>query len=247
MTIDWKKSWIWMTHQSHLPPLKKALRDLLGPNAVASLMQAMDLGGQLTYRGPPPNLEKSARGCPKPSVDLDSCSTCHTMPVAKVCWSLWASIPQVFYASAIIPIGRQHTDKLRSSIADAILGPSVSRNSAIAIQCLPKLQDPELVLTQNAIDMAHRFLHRCTPKDAQLFLRIASQHSGISYECKGPAGCLKFYLSRMGWVIDKLGNIQVTAFLRLNLFTTSRQCWGGASSKKSGKPNCCPDFPTEQP
>ena len=53
MTIDWKKSWIWMTHQSHLPPLKKALRDLLGPNAVATLMQAMDLGGQLTYRGPP--------------------------------------------------------------------------------------------------------------------------------------------------------------------------------------------------
>ena len=224
MTIDWKKSWIWMTHQSHLPPLKKALRDLLGPNAVASLMQAMDLGGQLTYRGPPKlgkvsqrlsEAERRLRQLQHMPHDARSKSMLVTMGI----------YPQVFYASAIIPIGRQHTDKLRSSIADAILGPSVSRNSAIAIQCLPKLQDPELVLTQNAIDMAHRFLHRCTPKDAQLFLRIASQHSGISYECKGPAGCLKFYLSRMGWVIDKLGNIQVTAFLRLNLFTTSRQCW----------------------
>lgn len=57
--------------------------------------------------------------------------------------------PQVFYASALIPIGTTHADTLRTQVADALLGHSASRNSAIAIQATPMMVDPQVVLIVN--------------------------------------------------------------------------------------------------
>eukprot|EP00435_Cladocopium_sp_Y103_P036708 s2370_g9.t1 len=53
MQIDWSKSWLWLTHAEQLPQVKAAIRAQLGATCVTNLLHAMDLGGQMTYHGPP--------------------------------------------------------------------------------------------------------------------------------------------------------------------------------------------------
>lgn len=133
--------------------------------------------------------------------------------------------PQAFYASALIPIGSQHTDQLRPAIANAVLGQSISRNSAIAIQALPKLGDPQVVLIQNAFLMAHRFLFRANPATVEAFFRIAATHDGQAHHCRGPAASLNYYLGKLGWQINQEGWVQVSAHDQYHLLFTSRKLW----------------------
>lgn len=42
-----------------------------------------------------------------------------------------------FYGVQFIPVGSGHFTKLRTALADSLLGSSISRNSAIAIDSLP--------------------------------------------------------------------------------------------------------------
>ena len=134
-----------------------------------------------------------------------------------------AIFPKFIFGTELVPLGRSHTDKLRSKIVDAILGNSISRNSAIAFLCLPKILDPELEVLHHAISAARRFLQRAPADAAQQFLNIAACHSGLHSECRGPASVLKYYLLRLGWTIDKTGNILVGQFLKLSLLSDSMQ------------------------
>ena len=224
MHIDWTKSWVWLTDPTQLPQLKRALLTQLGQVCITHVLTAMDLGGQHTYHGPP-KLGKVQNRFNEASVRLKRLQSMPHDLTTKVLMVKMGIYSQAFYASAILPVGRKHTDQMRTQVADAILGPSVSRNSAVALQCMPKLEDPELVLIWNAISMAHRYLSRCAPAQADLFLRTVAQHDGISYKCKGPAGCLKFYLCRLGWEIDTQGIITVAAFRSFHLTSTSKQMW----------------------
>lgn len=224
MQVDWEKSWIWMTHPAQLPDMKRAIRQQLGERTLTNLLHAMDLGGQLTYHGPP-KLGKVHNRFQEATRRLKRLQAMPHDVKTKAQLVTTAVYPQVFYASTILPIARKHSDTLRTQIADAILGHSVSRNSAIAIHCMPFIHDPELMLAFHAVNMAHRFLYRCTAGEAQNFLKLAAKHSGLAHQCKGPAGCLKFYLGRLGWQIDKKGNITVAAFRTYPLLTTSRHKW----------------------
>ena len=224
MQVDWEKSWIWMTHPAQLPAMKRAIRQQLGDRTLTHLLQAMDLGGQLTYHGPP-KLGKVHNRFQEAMRRLKKLQSMPHDVKTKAQLVTTAVYPQAFYASAILPIARKHTDTIRTQIADALLGHSVSRNSAIAIHCMPFIHDPELMLALNAVNMAHRFLHRCTAGEAKQFLQLAARHSGMAHHCKGPAGCLKFYLGRLGWIIDKEGNITVAAFRTYPFLTTSRHKW----------------------
>lgn len=53
MQIDWDKSWIWSTSNEHANSLRRAIRRHIDPNRVVHVNSSMDLGCQLTYRGPP--------------------------------------------------------------------------------------------------------------------------------------------------------------------------------------------------
>jgi hypothetical protein len=224
MQVDWDKSWIWMTQPAQLPQLKRAIRQQLGDKTLTHLMNAMDLGGQMTYHGPP-KLGKVQQRFQEAIRRLKCLQMLPYDVRSKALMVNTAVYTQAFYASAILPVGRKHTDTMRTQIADTLLGTSVSRNSAIAIHCMPFLNDPELILVINAVTMAHRFLHRCPEGEAHEFLKMVATHTGISHKCKGPAGCLKYYLGRLGWTIDREGNITVAAFRKYHFLSTSRQKW----------------------
>ena len=224
MEIDWDKSWIWLNQARQLPAMKAAIRQQLGHDKLLHLLQAMDLGGQLTYRGPP----KLGKVANRFQEAMNRLKTLQRMPhdIRIKCLMIRQGIyPQVFYAAALLPIGKKHTDGLRSQVADALAGPSISRNSAITIQCCPSLEDPELILITQSLLMAHRYLNRCKPAEADQFLQIAAQHSAQSHQCRGPAGTLRYYLARLGWDIDGKGFISFAAFRSHHFPSTSKKFW----------------------
>lgn len=111
MEIDWDKSWIWMNQADQLPAVKRALRQQLGHDRLKHLLTAMDLGGQLTYRGPP----KLGKVTNRFHEAMNRLKRLQRMPhdLRSKCLLIQQGIyPQVFYASAILPIGRKHTDAL---------------------------------------------------------------------------------------------------------------------------------------
>lgn len=109
----------------------------------------------------------------------------------------------------MLPIGESHFNTLRSQTAEGLYGTSVSRNSAIALLCTPGLLDPHLQAILNTIKTARYFLLKGTQEQATMFLQMASRHSGLSYQCHGPAACLKYYLLKLGWTFAATGDVHV--------------------------------------
>ena len=127
------------------------------------------------------------------------------------------------FGTELIPLGKNHTDQLRNKIVEAILGTSVSRNSAVAFTCFPKIMDPELEVILHAIKLARRFLLRAPAAVSQSFLKTAAQSNGVHVDCRGPASVLRYYLLRFGWTVNSKGFIQVGHFVQLSLIHDSFQ------------------------
>lgn len=53
MMIDWDKLWIWSTSSEHSTFLRRAISRHVDPHRVAHVNSSMELGCQLTYKGPP--------------------------------------------------------------------------------------------------------------------------------------------------------------------------------------------------
>ena len=206
MQIDWDKSWSWSTNRAHQQAIKGALQCHGRAGQVSQVNTAMNLGCQMTYRGPP-KLGKFKKRLTTALNRLDRLAKL-TRPLDEKVRLVVASVYAcAFYGVQFIPLGISHFNKLRTQVADSLLGSSISRNSAIAIDCLSGLDDPMVVAIALALKSARRFLLWCSPIQKSHFLKIASRHSGIHNHCRGPAGCLKYFLLQLGWTISPLGHI----------------------------------------
>ena len=218
MSIDWQKSWIWATHDSHITPLKQALRAIT-PGDVQKLNHQMELGVEMHYKGSHRlgSFKKRLKEAEK------RLATLQTMPHdlhTKTHLITAGLYPQVFYGVEVMPLGAQHTDHLRIQISSALFGKSQSRNSAVAVAITPKLRDPEVEIATRAIKAARRYLLRTTVEKQQRFLATVARHSGDWNRCHGPAGSLNYYLRRFGWQCDSHGTLVVAPFVRLSLCNT---------------------------
>ena len=97
-----------------------------------------------------------------------------------------------FYGSEFLPLGEHHISEIRTLTADAIFGPSSTRNSATALACTPRLVDPMLYVILSAICTARLYLLRCTPDIAAKFLKIASSHVDFRTSAGDPSVVLNF-------------------------------------------------------
>ena len=219
MIIDWQKSWIWSTKPTQLAHLKTAIQAIAGPIVLRQLLHEMELGCIMNYRGCH-RLGKNQQRLNEAKRRLKILMHMQHDSQTKTHLVRAAVYAQVAYGTELTPLGTNHTDQLRSQICEGVLGPSHSRNSALAIAALPNLMDPEVYITHRAIKAAKRYLPRATPQESQAFLHDVATHSGTWSHCKGPAGSLKCYLLRQGWLIDSHGHIQVTAFIRISLVHT---------------------------
>ena len=216
MSIDWAKSWLWTTHKQHLPAMQRALRPLIPEATLKDLLHSMDLGCVMHYRG----THRLGTWIKRIHEGLRRAQALKTMPhdlKTKTLVTKAAIYAQAFFGAEIMPLGAQHTDKLRTALADALLGKSPSRNSTIALACVPNLMDPEPFLVLQAIRSAKRFLLRSTQQQQQAFFSTAAQHPGTWTQCHGPAGSLKYYFRRLGWTISSEGQVNVSGFVSLSL------------------------------
>ena len=224
MEIDWQKTWIWATSKNLHDSLKATLKRALPAIDVARLHTATDLGCQMTYSGPP-RLGRMKKRLYKAK---QRCQILARLPhdISTKCHLARASIlPAATYGIETIPVGEQHLIALRQQLVSSVLGFNHSRSSAIAMQLMPGLIDPCLQVVLLSIQAARRYLVTATVANQQLFYRMLACHSGIATQCRGPVGCLKHYIQRLGWSVDRQGFIHVTGFVKLHLLSTSSGAW----------------------
>ena len=214
MIVDWKKSWLWSTHKQHLPVLKAAVKKEAPQEHVPEMLSAMDLGAQLTYRGNA-RLGKLRDRLHKAKTRLQRLEKQQEPLPSKTRLVSAGIYPVAMYGMELVPVGTQHMDSLRTAVVNALYGPSVSRNSAIAIHCTPNVLDPQLVLMQRIILAARRFLIRANATEKGRFFKLVARHSGLAHECKGPAGVLKYHLCKFGWQLNPMGQLSINAFVQL--------------------------------
>ena len=219
MSIDWLKSWYWATSRAHQQAIAQAIRCHTDV-AVAKVAFAQDLGCTMTYHGPPNHQSATKRFQEGKKRLANLASMPH--PFQVKCHLVKAGvIPVVMMGVEFVPIKPQAFSALRTAIANAILGQSVSRNSTMAVNCMPLLIDPELDTFMRSIRALKRYLARMMPQDDSVIFHLLAQHSGNPKDCRGPLGTLKCYLHRLGWSVLPGGLIAVSAFVSLPIRTTS--------------------------
>ena len=178
MQIDWEKSWSWATDVTHSQAIKGSLRRHGKASVVTQINNSMNLGCQMTYRGPP-KLGRFRNRLTSAFNRLDRLQKLPQPLDEKIHLSTSSVYACAFYGVQFIPVGSEHFNKLRTALADSLLGPSISRNSAIAIDCLPGIDDPMVFAICLALKSARKFLLSVPLSKKQSFLKIASQHTGI--------------------------------------------------------------------
>ena len=219
MIVDWDKSWIWCTQSEFLQPLQQALRRIAPTMDIRRLSHEMDLGCIMQYSGSH-RLGKFTKRIQEGHRRLHTLSTMQHDMSTKAHLIKTAIYPQMFYGVELLPLGMQHFDKMRNQLAASLLGKSPSRNSALAIAHVPHFMDPEPFVICQAVKAARRHLIRASQAEVDAFCHMLSRHSGRWMDCHGPAGSLKYYLSKLGWTVNGQGHIQVNGFVTLNLLTT---------------------------
>ena len=220
MIIDWKKCWMWGRSKQHLTILRQALSSVVSPTLVNAVSSAQDLGCSMTYHGPP-RLGKLSKRIHKSSRRLEQLGKLQYDLKIKTLLVRGGVFSSFFWGMELVPLGSQHLQTLRVQTSNALLGNSVSRNSAIAIAFTPGLLDPAVALTIRVIAAARRFLFRSDEQVRSSFLSRLACHTGIHHDCRGPVGVLKYYLLKFGWQVTRTGQLLVTAFVQLHLLTSS--------------------------
>ena len=226
MRVDWEKCWIWSTSDHHVALLKQALQTYAPAQAVKRVLTASDLGCQRTYRGTP-RLGKLSQRFATAKRKLARMAQMPHGFTTKLHLIAQGVFPATFYGTELVPMTETHVSQLRAQVAAALLGPSQSRNSAIAVFMCPKDLEPFEYLLVRTLRIVRRFLHRF-PDQQLRFFRLLAKAKGIFHDIRGPAACLKYYLLQLGWTASPEGYIHVTAFCSLHLCRDSLQSFARA-------------------
>eukprot|EP00435_Cladocopium_sp_Y103_P054135 s857_g17.t1 len=220
MVVDWPKCWGWATNSAKFQVLLSALANMPQAHALQRKLSAMDLGAQHTYQGGP-KLGKFHLRLTKAHQRLLRLQHAMLPLSTKVQLIKGAVFPVAFYGAEVLPLGESHCRKLRTALSGALLGPSTTRNPALAMLAIPHMVDPQLELLIRAIRTMKRLYHSLTPDECELLTKMTSRHSGLAYQCRGPAGCFAFYMSKLGWKFTSACAVQVDPYVTLPLLTTA--------------------------
>ena len=223
LELDTSKTWCWATCPDHAGLVQLAASELLDGVIIPLKTCNADLGFQLQYSGrfrKGINDERTHKGIQRllrlQSIPYDI----HT----KAQIVRMSVFPATLYGAAIRPPAADTLDRLRNFTARAVLGPSQSMSSAIALICFHKgILDPEHWMIAQILRIARAFLLAAPLDVRRAFLHIASRFQGTLHCVRGPASALSFCLQQIGWQIDREGVISVNAFLRFDLCANSFQ------------------------
>lgn len=219
MIIDWKKSWTWATSADMHQVLTQVLHTKPYACELVRKLSALDLGAIMTYQGVP-HLGRYRERLAKAMKRLDRLESVPLPLSSKIQLTRGSVMPVALYGTEVIPLGEAHVRKLRSAMSNALLGHSNTRNAALALLALPQLLDPQVDIILRSLRALKKLYLSLPPDQQAIFCTIASRHSGMHTKCRGPIGCLVYYLSKLGWSFTSVGHIQVEANIHLPFATT---------------------------
>ena len=130
------------------------------------------------------------------------------------------AISCALYGIELLPLGLQHFQKLRSSIADTICDTYKNRSEWLATACCQlDIGDPEVKAIKKCIRTCRKFLVK-HPELIQISFEILAETSAKTKKVFGPLGSLKRWLERLGWRIIKDGCIVTRSNIVLSILFT---------------------------
>lgn len=109
------------------------------------------------------------------------------------------AISCALYGIELLPLGWQHFQKLRSSIADTVCETYKNRSEWLASACThSRIGDPEVVTIKKCIRLCRKFLVRY-PELINTSFDLLHSTSADAKRVFGPLGCLKRWFTRLGW------------------------------------------------
>ena len=218
LTLDWNKTWIWGTDNHHRDALQQVGRDLLPAEVELQKVNfARELGYILHYR------LQAFRGTQQQRHEaaLNRLKKLQRLPVTlqtKAHIAQSSCVTKALFGTHLYLAGQRHFEELRGAICNALTGDKHNAQPFLACTCLSKyVWDPELYAIRQSILHAREFLTFADQDDFVAFLTIASKSSKKPAQLLGPAGAFATYIGKLGWKCGMQGDIQVSAFLTLNI------------------------------
>lgn len=218
LTLDWNKTWIWGTDQTHQNALVQAGQLLLPEQITLSKVNnARELGYIMHYK------MQAFRGTQQQRHEL---ALARLKKLQKLAVSLQTKahiaqsscITKALFGTHLYATGQKFFDDLRSAICNALTGGKHNAQTYLACSCLSRyVMDPELFAIKQALIHARTYLTFASQTDKIAFCRIASTSQKRPAQTLGPAGALQFYLGKLGWKCGANGEIQVAAFVTLHI------------------------------
>ena len=130
--------------------------------------------------------------------------------------------PAAFCGSEIRPISCQKLESVRSKVAASLFGEGRNLSPPIAVLCAGNtILDPFFHVILKAILIARQFLLTATAVVYDDFCSLVSSFRGSLSQVKGPASALAYYISQLGWQMNPLRVVHMTAFLSFPLHKIS--------------------------
>eukprot|EP00435_Cladocopium_sp_Y103_P039787 s2235_g10.t1 len=103
----------------------------------------------------------------------------------------------------------------------------VSHRGGWCTSCRRSVPPSGKAVRAHAADLLLRGSHKPSQTLEPLVQTLAKvlDRRGLAHACKGPAGCLKFYFSRIDWTLDAAGNVMVAPFRTYLFLTISQKTW----------------------
>ena len=221
LQISWKKTWTWSTSSTGAKKFNEMIQEAFPGDSVSEMLQATDLGCQMTYHGTSKmGIMNNRMQQAKARLDILKLSA-WVLPLKA--FVVQASVlPLALYGCEMLAVGQRHLQTLRTQIADAMIGESVkTMSSSLFLHCLSDAAiDPFLKTALLAMKAAKKFLVAASPQMKATFLKITSKPSEKYVQSSGPASALREYLQRLGLHCSQTGEIQVTAMRFVNIVST---------------------------
>ena len=219
--IDWNKTWAWCTKNKDKLQCQMLVDDLLPPNTTLQIQDAAtDLGVVQNY-SPFKRLESIQDRLERASLRLQKIYR-QNLPVNLVAKLIQTAVwPQALYAVEVGALGQDHFRCHRQKAAQAIV-----HHTQVGIAALvnhlssPILVDPECYAITQSIRSARKFFSKSSASAIEAFLHCSALSTGKSHAVRGPAAALKNYLQRIGWNIDKTGNLLTSTLVKLHITQT---------------------------
>eukprot|EP00438_Fugacium_kawagutii_P032564 Skav217938 [mRNA] locus=scaffold1737:126699:129917:- [translate_table: standard] len=221
LSVDWSKTWCWGTDRVHQQKFRELLNHLDSTETFCEVKNAKDLGHAMHYnkrlfRGPQRDRHVQALKRLKQIQRMEISIEAKAHLIVSSCYA------KALHGAHLYATGQKFFTDLRSAVADAILGRHKNSQSFLANMIFTtSLIDPELFVIKKSVLTARSFLWETTPETRTAFLNAVAQNTQTAARITGPAGALQHYLSRLGWQINRQGELYIDSFLTLHICTST--------------------------